>query len=86
MALRAVWAPTIERNQRPSVTGSRAKASAVAVKPPAVTVYSVAGAGVVGGVGCVLVMSILLSWYGRAVLRLRRCPSFPGWSWGPDGP
>ena len=34
MALRAVWEPTIETNQRPSVSSSRAKASAVAEKPP----------------------------------------------------
>ena len=30
IALSAVWGPTMERNQRPSVSGSRAKASAVA--------------------------------------------------------
>ena len=35
MALSAVWEPTIETNQRPSVRSSRAKASAVALNPPA---------------------------------------------------
>ena len=35
MALRAVWEPTMERNQRPSVVSSLAKASTVAEKPPA---------------------------------------------------
>ena len=38
IALSAVWEPTIETNQRPSVASSRAKASAVAEKPPAVMV------------------------------------------------
>ena len=35
MPLRAVWEPTIETNQRPSVLSSLAKASTVAEKPPA---------------------------------------------------
>ena len=35
IALSAVWEPTIETNQSPSVRSSRAKASAVALKPPA---------------------------------------------------
>ena len=35
IALSAVWDPTIETNQRPSVSSSRAKASAVAEKPAA---------------------------------------------------
>ena len=35
MPLSAVWEPTIETNQRPSVFSSRAKASAVAENPPA---------------------------------------------------
>ena len=38
MALRAVWDPTMERNQRPSVFLSLAKASTVAEKPPALMV------------------------------------------------
>ena len=38
MALSAVWEPTIETNQRPSVRSSRAKASTVAENPPAVIV------------------------------------------------
>ena len=35
IALSAVWEPTIETNQRPSVLSSRAKASTVALNPPA---------------------------------------------------
>ena len=35
IALSAVWEPTIETNQRPSVRSSRAKASTVAENPPA---------------------------------------------------
>ena len=35
IALSAVWEPTIETNQSPSVFSSRAKASAVAENPPA---------------------------------------------------
>ena len=38
IALSAVWEPTIETNQRPSVASSRTKASAVAEKPPALMV------------------------------------------------
>ena len=38
IALSAVWEPTIETNQRPSVLLARAKASAVALKPPGVMV------------------------------------------------
>ena len=38
IALRAVWDPTMERNQSPPLSGSLAKASAVAEKPPALTV------------------------------------------------
>ena len=43
IALSAVWEPTIETNQRPPVLSSRAKASAVAEKPPAVMVNSSSG-------------------------------------------
>ena len=39
MAFRAVCAPSIDRNQSVPSLGSRAKASAVAEKPPALTVY-----------------------------------------------
>ena len=43
IALSAVWEPTIETNQRLSVLSSRAKASAVAEKPPAVIVNRSSG-------------------------------------------
>ena len=43
IALSAVWEPTIETNQRPSVLSSRAKASAVAENPPAVIVNRSSG-------------------------------------------
>ena len=46
MALSAVWLPTIDRNQSPWESGSRAKASAVALNPPAVIVYRSSGSRV----------------------------------------
>ena len=58
IALSAVWEPTIETNQRPSVRSSRAKASAVAEKPPALMVNRSSGAR---SMVCVASMSILLS-------------------------
>ena len=39
MAFKAVWGPTIDRNQSVPSFRSRAKASAVAENPPALTVY-----------------------------------------------
>ena len=55
IALTAVWDPTIETNQRPSVASSRAKASAVALKPPAEMVYRSSGFNVwVASMGCLL--------------------------------
>ena len=50
IALSAVWEPTIETNQRPSVASSRAKASAVAEKTPGVD--GVQGFGVECVFGC----------------------------------
>ena len=41
IAFKAVWDPTIDRNQSVPSLGSRAKASAVAEKPPALIVYRV---------------------------------------------
>ena len=43
IALSAVWEPTIETNQRPSVLSSRANSSAVAEKPPELMVYRSSG-------------------------------------------
>ena len=43
MALSAVWLPTIDRNQSAWESGSRAKASAVAEKPPALIVNRSSG-------------------------------------------
>ena len=69
IAFSAVWEPTIETNQRPSVRSSRAKASTVAENPPAEMVNRSSGSMV-----CVWNMSSLLSFLGVGDAGAGGCP------------
>ena len=80
MALRAVWEPTMERNQRPPVSGSRAKASVVAENPAAVMVWRsgpAPGGAPASAMSCIVVIACLpLDWWcgGRKPARGPRGP------------
>ena len=77
MALRAVWEPTIETNQRPLVRSSRAKASAVALKPPALMVNSSSGS-MAGVASMVRLLSVWVGCGARGAGSHGRPPAFSG--------